>query len=162
MPSREAARSLPSGVSSLHVFFGIQKRACRYRLCAFPEVPLSQAAGPSSPREREVFRSNAMAAVSVTNDLQAPLEVKFQSEEWRVVYPKRSCSVEASEALIQVRLRESPEVTGSCQASGGTSFQASVDFGAFSQRCKGRDRAEARELAREGNVGKKPSSGRML
>lgn len=91
-----------------------------------------------------------MAAVSVTNDLQASMEVNIQSEDWKVVYPKMSCSVEASEVLIQVRLRESPEVTGSCKASGGSSLQASVDFGAFSQRCKGRDRAEARELAREG------------
>ncbi|CAE7379851.1 unnamed protein product [Symbiodinium natans] len=105
-----------------------------------------------------------MATASVTNDLQTPIEVAVQVD-WRVLYPQKSCDVgvlEASafstssgpefkgEALIQVRLRESPGVRGSCLAAGGASLKASVDFGAFSQRCKGRDRAEARELAREG------------
>ncbi|CAE7334146.1 unnamed protein product [Symbiodinium sp. CCMP2456] len=95
-----------------------------------------------------------MAAVSVYNDLQAPLEVKLQSGGWQVVYPNMSCDVErsgeASDSLVEVRLRESQEVKGGCHAGGGSSLRASVDFGAFSQQCKGRDRAEARELAREG------------
>ncbi|CAE7225004.1 unnamed protein product [Symbiodinium sp. CCMP2456] len=94
-----------------------------------------------------------MAAVSVTNDLQAPLEVKLQNGEWQIVYPQKCFDVEvsgeASVSLLEVRLRESPEVTGGCQVAGGSSLRASLDFGAFSQQCKGRDRAEARELARE-------------
>ena len=92
--------------------------------------------------------------VSVTNDLSTPIEVKLQSGEWQVVYPKRSCDVEAcgeaSVTSVEVRLRESPEVKGSCQATGGSALRASADFEAFSQRAKGRDRAEARELVREG------------
>ena len=95
-----------------------------------------------------------MAAVSVTNDLHAPLEVKLQSGQWHVIYPQKSCDVEASEEasgiFVEVRLRESPDMKGGCHAAGGSSLRASLDFGAFSQECKGRDRAEARELAREG------------
>ncbi|CAE7828972.1 unnamed protein product [Symbiodinium sp. CCMP2592] len=94
-----------------------------------------------------------MATASVTNDLQTPIEVKLQSGEWRVVYPQKSCDVEvcgeASMTSVEVRLRESPEVKGSCQAASGSSLRASVDFEAFSRQAKGRDRAETRELARE-------------
>ena len=61
--------------------------------------------------------------VSVTNDLQTPIEVKLQSEEWKVVYPQNSCEVEvpgeASASLVEVRLRESPEVKGSGQVASG-------------------------------------------
>ena len=67
--------------------------------------------------------------VSVTNDLSTPIEVKLQSGEWQVVYPQRSCAAEvleeASVSLVEVRLRESPEVKGSCQAAGGSSLRAS-------------------------------------
>ena len=95
-----------------------------------------------------------MAALSVTNDLQTPIEVKLQSQsdEWKVVYPKTSCNVGALDGVVtsvEVRWRERPEVTGSCQAASGSSLQASLNFGPFSQESKGRDRAEARELARE-------------
>ncbi|OLP79612.1 hypothetical protein AK812_SmicGene40074 [Symbiodinium microadriaticum] len=69
-----------------------------------------------------------MAAVSVTNDLHAPLEVKLRGK-WQVIYPQKSCDVEAP---FEIRLRESPEMKGRSHAAGG------------------RDRAEARELAREG------------
>ena len=94
-------------------------------------------------------------ALSVTNDLQAPLEVKLQGGEWKVVYPQKSFDVgvsgETSVCLVEVRLRESPELRGSCQAANGSSeLRASVDFEAFSRQARGRDRAEARELAREG------------
>ena len=89
---------------------------------------------------------DAMAAVSVTNDLHAPLEVKLRGK-WQVIYPQKSCDVEAP---FEIRLRESPEMKGRSHAAGGNSLRASLDFGAFSQQCKGRDRAEARELAREG------------
>ena len=92
--------------------------------------------------------------VSVTNDLSTPIEVKLQSGEWQVVYPQRSCAAEvleeASVSLVEVRLRESPEVKSSCQAAGSSALRASADFEAFSRQAKGRDRAEARELAREG------------
>ena len=95
-----------------------------------------------------------MAALSVTNDLQTPIEVKLQSQsdEWKVVYPNTSCNVGALDGVVtsvEVRWRERPEVTGSCQAASGSSLQASLNFGPFSQESKGRDRAEARELARE-------------
>ena len=110
-------------------------------------------------------RSDAMAnlsvtkdlkavVVSVTNDLQTPIEVKLQSGEWQIVYPQKSCDVEvskeASVTSVEVRLRESPELKGSCQAAGGSSLRALVDFEAFSRQATGRDRDEARELAREG------------
>ena len=65
-----------------------------------------------------------MAVSSVTNDLQSPIEVKLQSEDWKVVYPQKSCDVCASDgdvSFVEVRLRESPEVKGSYQASGGSS-----------------------------------------
>eukprot|EP00439_Symbiodinium_sp_Y106_P056957 s4473_g8.t1 len=94
-----------------------------------------------------------MALLNVTNDLRTPIEVRFRSEEWELVYPTMSCDVRvADEAVtsVEIRLIDSPEVKGSCQAASGSSLRASVDFEAFSRQAKGRDRAEARELAREG------------
>ena len=59
-----------------------------------------------------------MAVSSVTNDLQSPIEVKLQSEDWKVVYPQKSCDVCASDgdvSFVEV------QVKGSYQASGGSS-----------------------------------------
>eukprot|EP00439_Symbiodinium_sp_Y106_P060857 s430_g9.t1 len=99
-------------------------------------------------------------ALTVANDLQTPIEVKLQEEEeeWKIVYPGRSCEVGVSDGgvtLVFVRLIESLEVWGSCQveAGAGSTLRASLDFEAFSRQAKGRDRSEARELAREGKNG---------
>ena len=62
--------------------------------------------------------------VSVTNDLQTPIEVKLRSEEWQVVYPEKSCDVEVSDEVVssvEIRLRENPALRGSCQVSRGSS-----------------------------------------
>ncbi|CAE7828780.1 unnamed protein product [Symbiodinium sp. CCMP2592] len=94
-----------------------------------------------------------MAGFAVTNDLQSPIEMKLQSEDWKVVYPQKSCDVCVSDgevSFVEVRLRESPEVKGSYQATGGTKLWASLDFESFSREAKRRDRGEARQLAREG------------
>ncbi|CAE7575864.1 unnamed protein product [Symbiodinium sp. CCMP2456] len=94
-----------------------------------------------------------MAAVSVTNDLHTPIEVKLRSGEWQVVYPQRSWDVDVSDEVtsVEIRLRENPALKGCCLVSKGSSeLWASVGFEAFSREAKGRDRAEARELAREG------------
>ena len=51
---------------------------------------------------------------------------------------------------LEVRLIESPEVRGKCQATVGSLLRASLDFESFSREAKGRDRSEAREVTREG------------
>ncbi|CAE7694467.1 ascc3 [Symbiodinium sp. KB8] len=98
------------------------------------------------------FRSDAV--VSVGNDLQTPIEVKLRSGDWQVVYPERSWNVKVSDVgatSVEVRLRENPALKGSCKVTDGSSeIWASVDFESFSREAKGRDRAEARELTREG------------
>ncbi|CAE7683135.1 unnamed protein product, partial [Symbiodinium necroappetens] len=81
-----------------------------------------------------------MAVVSVGNDLQTPIEVKLRSGDWQVVYPQKSWDVDVSDVVatsVEIRLRENPALKGSCKVTDGSSV-------------KGRDRAEARELTREG------------
>ncbi|CAE7873633.1 hypothetical protein AK812_SmicGene35357 [Symbiodinium microadriaticum] len=95
-----------------------------------------------------------MAVVSVGNDLQTPIEVKLRRGDWQVVYPQRSWDVDVSDVgatSVEIRLRENPALKGSCKVTDGSSeLWASVDFETFSREAKGRDRAEARELGREG------------
>ncbi|CAE7675396.1 unnamed protein product [Symbiodinium sp. KB8] len=119
-----------------------------------PERPLQNARFEEEGGPR-VNRHDAMA-LTVTNDLQTPIEVKLgeEEEEWKTVYPGRSCDVGVSEGAVpvclEVRLIESPEVRGKCQATVGSLLRASLDFESFSREAKGRDRSEAREVTREG------------
>lgn len=86
-------------------------------------------------------------AVTVLNDLKAPVEVKGpESKTWEVVYPRWSLRLSGDE-VTQVRLREEPAVQGTCERQG--TLRASEDFGEVSTRGKDLDAFHERSVARE-------------
>ena len=86
-------------------------------------------------------------AVTVLNDLKAPIEVK-DPEKWKVVYPKQSLLLSsATESVTQVRLREEPAVQSTCERQG--TLRASEDFGEVSTRGKDLDALHEKSVARD-------------
>ena len=123
------------------------------------------AQSPAGPEASKACAKGFLKA-SVTNDLQAPIEVKLEvsmghPEVWQVVYPGRSLEVEAVEfAKVSVRLREALGVVGHAELRAvregcwwccgrGVGLQASRDFGPFGREALERDRLEQQGAERE-------------
>ena len=131
--------------------------SCQFLLSRISEVGVwarhLQEPGPSQRLAKShavrALRPWAPAAMAVTvlNDLKAPIEVKDpESKTWEVVYPRQSWSLSGDE-VTQVRLREEPAVQSSCERQG--TLRASEDFGEVSTRGKDLDAFHERSVARE-------------
>ncbi|CAE7895991.1 Jmjd7 [Symbiodinium microadriaticum] len=70
--------------------------------------------------------SSKESEAEVLNDLEAAIEVQ-SGDTWKVLYPGRSLTVRGDES-VKVRLREVPQISGTCSVS-GAALHAARSFG---------------------------------
>ena len=84
----------------------------------------------------------------VHNDLKAAMEVNVGAD-WKVLYPFNRLELEAAVLDVEVRLRDAPEIWGSCHAVPGALLWTSEAFGNFGPAARKFIEEEEKAVERE-------------
>jgi len=112
-----------------------------------PAAPAQEHSSPSSPSSQDQQAAGHFK-FQVHNDLKAAMEVNVGAD-WKVLYPFNRLELEAAVMDVEVRLREAPEISGSCNVVPGALLCTSEAFGDFGPSARKFIEEEQKAVERE-------------